>query len=55
MTAKQQLKELYVDICNKLTDYEHDRDPETSEGEWLEEFYLLLVRTQNAIDTLSDE
>ena len=55
MNAKRQLSQLYTDICYTLTDYENDNDPETTEKDWIEIFYSLLVRTQNEIDCLVEE
>lgn len=55
MSVKKQLQPLYDEICAKLTDYEHCNDPETTDEDWLEEFYTLLVRAQNTIEVLEDE
>lgn len=41
---------LYEDIRNKLTDFEHCTDKETTSSDWLGEFYLLLVQVQNAFE-----
>lgn len=42
--------DLYEIICNKLTDFEHCEDKETTDADWLQEFYSLLVSIQNAFD-----
>lgn len=41
---------LYENICNKLTDFEHSSDEETADSDWLAEFYLLLVQVQNSFE-----
>lgn len=41
---------LYDTICGKLTDFEHCNDKETVDTDWLQEFYHLLVRIQNAFE-----
>ena len=41
---------LYENIRNKLTDFEHCRDEETTDSDWLGEFYSLLVQVQSAFE-----
>lgn len=54
MSVKKQLEPLYDEICAKLTDFECDDDPETTEGDWMQDFYLLLVKVQNVIETIEE-
>ena len=42
--------DIYDDICRELTNYENSTGPELSLGEWVDVFYDLLVRFQNAVD-----
>ncbi len=41
---------LYDDIRNKLTDFEHCTDKEATDSDWIDEFYFLLVKVQNAFE-----
>lgn len=41
---------IYDEICSTLTDYENNEDPETTDEDWVEVFYMLLVKIQNAIE-----
>ena len=54
MSIKKQLEPLYDEICAKLIDYEHDKDPENTDADWLGDFYVLLVKVQNAIETIEE-
>lgn len=54
MSVKKQFEPLYDEICAKLTDFEHCKDKETTDADWLQEFYSLLVKTQNYIETIEE-
>lgn len=54
MSVKKQLEPLYDEICAKLTDYELCEDPETTDSDWVVEFYTLLCRVQNEIDAIEE-
>ena len=41
---------LYDTICGTLTNFEHCEDKETTDADWLHEFYSLLIRIQNAFE-----
>ena len=49
------LQELYDEITQELTTYETDGDPELTAEEWLNIFYMLLVKTVNSIDLIGEE
>lgn len=48
------MEEIYNEICEKLTDFESDTDTETTDEQWLEEFYYLLVKTKNTIEIINE-
>lgn len=50
ITNRSQPTNLYDTICGKLTDFEHCNDKETTDADWLQEFYHLLIRIQNAFE-----
>lgn len=49
------LQELYDEITRELTIFETDGDPELTDSEWLNLFYVLLVKTVNCIDCMGEE
>ena len=54
------MDEIYKTICNLLTDFDNSTDnPEDgdylSDGQWLDEFYAVMVKIKNEIEALSFE
>lgn len=51
---------IYKTICDLLTDFENstdnpDDDDYLSDGQWLDEFYTLMVKVKNEIETFLEE
>lgn len=47
---KQPASKWYDVICDKLNGFDCSNDTEATNNDWLEEFYLLLVRIKNAFE-----
>lgn len=49
MYMRKHYEEIHQDIVRELTIFENNEDKETTNDDWLEIFYNLLVRVQNEI------
>ena len=51
------MEEIYKTICNLLTDFENSTDNNEddsylSDGQWLDEFYVTMIKVKNEIELL---